>query len=235
MKTEDLIEDLVEQAAPVRRLRPPLVRACLWLALAVFVLLLIAIGNGLRPDIAARLRQPVFVLSMMGALATGLLATLASFQISLPDRSRWWMLLPTPALALWISTLGYGCLTDWVDIGSNGLEMGEAIRCFATLLLTSVPLSVAMLIMLRYAALLRPTESSLMGGLAVAAMTAFALSLVHDLDASIMILIWNFGVTALIAGLASLFGRPLSAWMAARLTPASAVVPQDRPPNGTRI
>jgi len=36
--------------------------------------------------------------------------------------------------------------------------MGEAASCFATLLLTSVPLSVAMVVMLRYAALLRPTE-----------------------------------------------------------------------------
>ena len=154
-----------------------------------------------------RLQQPVFVLSMIAALATGILAAIASFQISLPDRSRWWLLLPVPALAVWVSTIGYGCLTDWVNVGPNGVRMGEAARCFATLLLTSVPLSIAMLVMLRYAALLRPTEASAMGGLAIAAITAFALSLVHDLDASMMILIWNLGVAALIAGLACVFGR----------------------------
>jgi hypothetical protein len=218
-KTPELIDTLVECATPVRRLRPPLVRAGLWLMLAALVLGLIALAHGLRPDIAARLRQPVFALSMIAALATGILAAIASFQTSLPDGTRWWLLLPVPALAVWISTLGYGCLTDWVNIGPNGLRMGEAARCFATLLLTSVPLSTAMLVMLRYAALLRPTESSTMGGLAVAAMTAFALSLVHDLDASVMILLWNLGVVALIAGLASLFGRPMFAWTASRLTP----------------
>jgi hypothetical protein len=218
-KTPDLIDTLVDCATPVRRLRPPLVRAGLWLMLAALVLGLIALAHGLRPDIAARLQQPVFVLGVIAALATGILAAIASFQISLPDRPRWWLLLPVPALAVWILTLGYGCLTGWVNVGPNGVRMGEAVRCFATLLLTSVPLSIAMLVMLRYAALLRPTETSAMGGLAVAAMTSFALSLIHDLDASVMILTWNLGVAVLIAGLACLFGRAMFTWTASRLTP----------------
>jgi hypothetical protein len=29
--------------------------------------------------------------------------------ISLPDRSLWWLLLPLLALAMWITTIGYGC------------------------------------------------------------------------------------------------------------------------------
>ena len=132
-KTTELIDSLVECANPVRRLRPPLVRAGLWIMLAALVLGLIALAHGLRPDIAARLQQPVFILSMTAALATGILAAVASFQISLPDRSRWWLLLPVPTLAVWISTVGYGCLADWVNIGPNGVRMGEAARCFATL------------------------------------------------------------------------------------------------------
>jgi hypothetical protein len=84
--------------------------------------------------------------------------------------------------------------------------------------MTSVPLSIAMLIMLRYAALLRPLEVSIMGGLAVAAVTAFALSLFHDLDATVMILLWNLGAAVLIAALGSLFGRSMLTWMAAHFT-----------------
>ncbi|HME29869.1 MAG TPA: DUF1109 domain-containing protein [Pseudolabrys sp.] len=217
-KTPDLIDALVECATPVRRLRPPLVRAALWLLLAALVLVLIVTGHGLRPDIAERLRQPVFVLSMIAALMTGVLAAIASFQISLPDRSRWWLLLPAPALTVWLSTIGYGCLSDWVSVGPNDNRIGETVRCFVTLLLTSVPLSIAMLVMLRYAALLRPTESSAMSGLAVAAITAVSLSLVHDLDASSTILVWNLGVAVLIAGLACLFGRRMFAWTASRLS-----------------
>ena len=217
-ETPDLIDALVETATPVRRLRPPIVRAALWLAFAATVLGLIAIAHGVRPDFSDRVRQPLFVLSMIGALATGILAAVASFQISLPDRSRLWTVLPLPPLALWVATIGYGCLTDWVSVDPDGAHMGEAVRCFATLLMTSVPLSIAMLVMLRYAALLRPLEASVTGGLAVAALTAFALSLFHDLDATVMILTWNLGAAALIAALGSLFGRSMLEWMASRFT-----------------
>ena len=217
-KTPDLIDALVETATPVRRLRPPIIRTGLWLAFAAIMLGLIAIAHGLRPDFFDRVRQPLFVLSMLGALATSILAAVASFRLSLPDSSRLWIVLPLPALALWVATIGYGCLTDWVSMDPDGVHMGEAVRCFATLLMTSVPLSIAMLVMLRYAALLRPLEVSVMGGLAVAAVTAFALSLFHDLDATVMILIWNLGSAVLIAALGSLFGRSMLTWMASHFT-----------------
>jgi len=221
MKTPDLIDTLVDSAMPVGRLRPPLVRAALWLLFAVLVLVVLTVAHGVRPDLSERLRQPLFAVGMFGALATGVLAAVASFKVSLPDSSRSWLLLPLPGLILWISTIGYGCLTDWVSMGPNGVRMGEAVRCFATLLLTSAPLSIAMLVMVRYAALLRPTAVCMSGGLAVAAMTSNALSLLHELDATVMILIWNLGSAALIAGLASVFGRSLLAWTALRLTPTA--------------
>ena len=215
-KTPDLIDALVETATPVRRLRPPIDRAGLWLAFAAIVLGLIAIAHGLRPDFSDCMRQPLFVVGMLGALATGISAAVASFQLSLPDSSRLWIILPLPALALWVVTIGYGCLSDWVSIGPDSVRLGEAIRCFATLLMTSVPLSIAMLAMLRYTALLRPLEVSVLGGLAVAAVTAFALSLFHDPDATVMILIWNLGSAVLIAALGSLFGQSMLTWMASR-------------------
>jgi hypothetical protein len=210
--TPELINALVECATPVRRLRPPLVRAGLWLALAVLVLVLLAIGHGVRADLAERLHQPVFAVSIAAALATGILAAVAAFIVSLPDRSQWWLLLPAPALAVWVGTIGYGCLTDWVSIGPDGVHMGEALRCFATLVLTSVPLAIALAVMLRYAALLRPGAVTLAGALAVAAITSSALSLLHDLDATMMILIWNLGTAALITALGSLFGRRMFMW-----------------------
>jgi hypothetical protein len=210
--TPELIDALVECATPVRRLRPPLVRAGLWLALAVLVLVLLAIGHGVRSDLAERLHQPVFAVSIAAALATGILAAVAAFVVSLPDRSQWWLLLPAPALAVWVGTIGYGCLTDWVSIGPDGVHMGEALRCFATLVLTSVPLALALAVMLRYAALLRPGAVTLAGALAVAAITSSALSLLHNLDATLMILIWNLGTAALITALGSLFGRRMFMW-----------------------
>ncbi len=212
--TPELIDRLVAGAKPVRRLRSPLARASVWLLLAFAMMALLAISHGFRPDIVRRLQQPVFVISVAASIATGILAAIASFIVSLPDRSRFWLLLPAPALLVWVSTIGYGCLTDWVSIQPGGIRLGEAARCFATLVLTSVPLALAMLFMLRYAALLRPTLVAATGSLAVAAITSAALSLFHDLDATVMILMWNLGVAALIVTLGAAVGKRTFSWVA---------------------
>jgi hypothetical protein len=208
-ETQKLIDALVAGATPVHRLRPPIVRTLSWLALAGAILVLLAIGHGVRSDLVEHLRQPVFVVSIVAALATGVLAAIAAFMVSLPDRSQSWLLLPAPTLAVWIGTIGYGCLTDWVAIGPDGVHLGETLRCFATLVLTSVPLAIALTVMLRHAALLRPVAATLAGPLAVAAITSSALALLHDIDATAMILIWNLGTAAVIVALGGLFGSRL--------------------------
>lgn len=214
--TPDLIESLVAKAAPVRRLRPPFARAIGWLLFAALMLALVGVAHGVRPDLEIRLQQPVFVIGLAGSLATGILAALASFLVSVPDRSRLWLLLPAPAFAVWLSTVGYGCLTDWVSIRPGSITLGETARCFATLMLIGTPLSLAMLVMLRYAALLSPTPVAMAAALAVAAISATALSLFHPLDASAMILIWTFGVAAVFVALAGLYGCRMFSWVAPR-------------------
>ena len=216
IKTPDLIASLAANATPVRRLRPPMMRAASWLLLAAVVLTLLAINQGIRPDLAQRLREPTFATGLAAPLLTGVLAAAATFLVSLPDRSRLWLLLPMPALVLWLSNIGYQCLVQWIDIGPDGVSLGEAARCFATLVLTSLPLSLAMLVMLRYAAPLRPTAVTLTGSLAVAAITATALSLFHTVDATVMILMWNLGTAALFVALAGVFGRRMFRWVAPR-------------------
>jgi hypothetical protein len=214
--TPNLIESLVASAQPVRRLRPPLVRAAGWLLFAALIVALLAVARGVRPDLEVRLAQPVFVLGVAAALVTGVLAAVAAFLVSLPDRSRGWLLLPAPALVVWVATIGYGCLTAWVSLGPEGLSLGETARCFATLVLVGAPLSLALLIMLRHAALLAPTPVALAASLAVAAMTATALSLFHDLDATALVLVWNFGPAAVLLALVGAFARRLFSWAAAR-------------------
>ncbi|MFC5519927.1 NrsF family protein [Polaromonas jejuensis] len=214
ISTSEVIDSLVADAKPVRRLRPPALRALCWLLFSALILVLVAFGHGVRPDLLLKLRQPVFAAGLAAALATGVLAAIASFMASVPGRSRWWQLLPAPALAAWISTIGYGCLTDWVSMGPEGMSPGETARCFATLALTSIPLSLVQLFMLRYMARLSPVPVAMMGSLAVAAMTAVALSLFHPIDATVLILFWNFGVAALFLTFSGLYGKRLLEWLA---------------------
>ncbi len=209
IKTSDLIEALVADAQPVRRLRPPALRAALWLLLPALVFALLAVAHGVRPDLTQRLREPAFLLTLAASSLTGVLAAAASFMLNLPDRKRAWALLPLPATVLWVATIGIGCLTNWVDLGPDGLQIGESARCFLTLLVTSVPLSLGLFIMLRHGSLLLANTLTLTGGLAVAAMSATALMLFHRLDASLMVLVWNLGTAALVVALGGAFGRRL--------------------------
>ncbi len=221
IKTPDLIASLGANLKPVTRLKPPVVRASFWLLLAIVVLAMLALSQGLRPDLVQRLGEPTFATCICAALATGVLAAVAAFLVSLPDRSRLWLLLPVPAFVAWQTNVGYQCLTQWIEVGPNGFNLGEAARCFSTLALTSLPLSLSMLLMLRYAAPMRPNAVTLMGSLAVAAITATALSLFHTVDASLMILMFNLGTAALFVGLGGTFGRKLFRWVAPQMLPLS--------------
>lgn len=214
--TPDLIESLSKNLKPVRRLRPPVTRAVCWLLLAAVVVGLVAVSQGIRPDLATRIHDPSFAAGMIGAILTGVFAAVAAFLVSLPDRSRLWLLLPAPAVVLWLANVGYQCLTQWVSMGPDGVGLGETSRCLATLVLTGLPLSLAMVIMLRYAAPLRPTAVTFMGSLSVAAITATALSLFHSGDATLMIIMFNIGTAVLFVGLGGLFGRRMMQWIAPR-------------------
>ncbi|MGX6571273.1 NrsF family protein [Cupriavidus necator] len=208
--TRDLIDSLVADATPVRRLHRPSVRVACWLLLAALLLALVALVHGVRPDLALKLQQPVYVTNVAAAIVTGILAAAAAFIASVPGRSRRWLLLPLPSLAVWVGTIGYDCLTNWVEIGPEGMSPGETARCFATLVVVSTPLSIALTAMLRYVARLSPAPVAMCAGLAVAAMAATSLLLIHPLDASVMVLLWNLGVALLFVGAGSLFGRPIA-------------------------
>jgi len=70
--TSELIDTLVACAAPVKRLRPPFVRAALWLGGACLLLAVVAIGHGVRTDVAERLHEPFFVTSVAAAVVTAI-------------------------------------------------------------------------------------------------------------------------------------------------------------------
>jgi hypothetical protein len=216
--TPDLIEVLVRHAPPVRRLRPPVQRAAIWVVLAASLLSLFA-THGVRPDLAERLQQADFALGIAGALLTGVLAAVAAFQLSLPDRSALWLWLPAPAVVLWASTIGYGCLANWVVLPTDAVTVASLLRCLATLVLTSLPLSLVLLVMLRHAGPIRPTQVAICGSLAVSGIAATALSALHEIDATVMVLLWNAGTAALIVLIGAAFGRRLFALVAPRGLP----------------
>jgi hypothetical protein len=185
-ETERLIERLAAEAMPVNRLKPPLLRAALWLA-AVAALMVAAILLFANLDVfARRAADPKLALELAFTLATGILAVIAAFELSMPDRSALWALLPLPTLAGWIAASGYACWRHWVTFGPDGWEIGDSVRCFRFILGASVPLSASLLLLLRRVRPLAPVRVAAVGALGVAAIAAFALQFFHPFDITFM-------------------------------------------------
>jgi len=198
MKTEDMIGRLAAELRPVRRLAPPLRRAVAWIGFAALVIAACVMLFGPRHDLMERLSRPQEAAQLAFALATGLLAAIAAFQLSVPDRSARWALLPLPAAAGWIGSLGWGCLAELARQGSRALQLDTSWGCFGFIVLTGVPLSLSLMWMLRHAGPIRPVPVAVLGGLAGAAIAAGGLSLFHHLDAAAMVLAWHGGATLLV-------------------------------------
>jgi hypothetical protein len=205
--TQELIRQLAADARPVQRLRPPLLRAGIWIAVAAGLLTMVAAALGVRPDLALKLRDPAFVIEVVSAGLTGVLAAIAAFHIGLPDRSARWVLVPIPTLLLWLSTVGYGCLTNWIGPEPTSLAGSISVKCLETIALGSTPLAAMLFFMLRHARFVRTTATASVASIAVAGLTVSALRIFHELDATAMVLIWNVGAGAVMTLVGGVFGR----------------------------
>lgn len=205
--TERLVELLVADAQPVRRLRPPGLRAAVWLlavaAIAGVAIMLFAD----RATFLHRIRDPKLCVELAATLLTGIAAIVAAFHLSLPDRSSFWALLPLPTLALWISSSGYSCWRHVVQHGPDGWALGEGGDCFRFILGVSIPLGFCLMLPLRRARPLAPLPVAAVGGLGVASIAAFILQFFHPFDVTFMDLGAHLAAVLSVVVLASLFGR----------------------------
>ncbi|HYI83396.1 MAG TPA: NrsF family protein [Acetobacteraceae bacterium] len=206
-RTEEVLADLVADLRPVQRLAAPGWRAAGWLATAAAIVGAAVAWHGLRPDIGARLALPYEVGQWLASVATGVLAAVAAFLVALPDRSPRWALLPLPALAVWLASLGWGCFADLARMGPQALALGTSWSCLRFIIGVGLPLLGSMLWVLRHAASIRPVPVALLAGLAAAPLCSAGLSLFHHLDAALMILLWHGGAIALVTGLGGAVGR----------------------------
>jgi hypothetical protein len=205
--TDQLIERLAASAEPVKRLKPPLVRAAVWLlaVAAAAALVMPFFANFQLFD--QKLQDGKFILELIGTLLTGIAAVIAAFYLSVPDRSPAWALLPIPPLILWLASSGYNCYREWITYGTNGWQYGETVSCFGTILGFSVPLGVALVLVLRRARPIAPVPVAAIAGLGVAALSAFLLQFNHDVDASFLDLGVHAAAVSLVVLVASATAR----------------------------
>ena len=204
---ERLIEKLAASAAPVRRLKPPAIRAAGWLA-AVAAIAAVAILLFSNLDLFMhRVQDPKMQLELIGTALTGILAVIAAFHLSLPDRSPAWVLLPLPPFVLWLASSGYNCYRHWIVYGPDGWALGDSSDCFQFILLVSIPFGASLVLVLRRAFPLNPVRVALMGGLGVAALSAFVLQFFHPFDVTFMDLGVHLVAIALVASIAGVMEK----------------------------
>ena len=193
--TTRLIEALAAKAQPVRRLRPPALRAALWLgAVGVLIALAIWLFSDLTLSMQ-RFQNARLDWEMAAMLLTGILAVIAAFHLSLPDRSALWALLPLPPLALWLATTGYNCYRHWF---TDGWALGSSWDCLKFIVGVGVPLGVSLLYLLHRASPLMPVRVATMAGLGVASIAAFALQFFHPFDVTFLDLGTQLAASALV-------------------------------------
>ena len=205
--TDDLIASLAADAKPVRRLRPPLVRAAAWLALFVALVGAVTLATGAWPEMFARLRDQRFAVELTATSVTGLAAVIAAFYLSLPDRSRFWAFLPVPPLALWLASSGYECYRNWIELGPQGWRLGRSSDCFAFILTMSIPVAVALYWVLRRAKPLDVTRVLAIGGLGVAALSAATLQFYHPFDVTVIDLAVHVIAVLIVIGVMTAAGK----------------------------
>jgi hypothetical protein len=205
-----LIQALGADLTPVRRLAPPGVRTLIWLTIVGAIALALATVSDVGAMSRRLMAAPDMWLAAIGSLVTAVLAAVAAFQLSLPDRKPAWALLPLPAAVFWVAASGIGCLRSWLVPETHPASLGEAETCLAFILGISVPLSALLIVMLRQGCPLRPNLILVIGGLACASAAATLLNFIHPYDATATDLtVHAFAVATVILANAIFGGRLL--------------------------
>lgn len=214
--TNLIVDQLTADLKPVRRLRSPVLYAALWLAISIAIVGGLVWHHGMRPDIGVMLAETSYRLLFIACLATAGLGAVATFMVSLPDRSAAWAFLPVPALLLWLGATGLGCYADWLRAGPDGLSLGASFSCLEWIVAVSLPLDALLIFLIRHAAFVRLRLALVVGMMSAAALASAGLMLFHEIDATLMIFVWHSAAILIMSGLAGIgapiFRRAAGSW-----------------------
>ena len=215
--TDELIRSLAGKANPVRLLPSPLARATGWLGPALLYVAFVVVLVTPRDDLALKMTDPRFVIEAATALATAFAAAIAACATVVPGYSRMTLAALLVPLAAWLGSLGFGCVEDWITLGSRDLVLQTDWSCFPAILVTGGVPTIAIAVMLRRGAPLTPTLSMALGGLAAGALADCGMRF-HHREAGVMVLVWHVGAVFTILSVAASVGRHVLKWRVAEPT-----------------
>ncbi|MBC8050316.1 MAG: DUF1109 domain-containing protein [Chitinophagales bacterium] len=212
MRTNDLIGTLSQGAKPVRPLRSPVKRVLFWLAISLIYAVLVVAMKSPRPDLIGKLAEQRFTIEVVAAFLTAILSAVSAFSSGIPGRPIWERFLPLPPLVVWLASLGEGCLQSWLRLGTPAPGFTTEFMCIPNVMVAGLAPGIVMLWMIRKSAPISPILTTALATLAASAFGAAVLRLYHTEDASLMVLVWQFGAVALFTALGALVGRRWLYW-----------------------
>ncbi len=115
-RTDTLIDRLAADVRPVRPLRAPALRALITVAAIALLAGTAIMMLGDIGELGRRYagREALLAVEMAAMLATGVIAIVAAFFVSIPGGSNLWQAAPIPSFAIWLLLSGFGCYGDFV-------------------------------------------------------------------------------------------------------------------------
>jgi len=210
--TDALIKKLSEDAAPTQPLANPWLRTIVWLAISVpYVVVVITLFSP-RTDLAAKLAEVRFLIEQIAAFATAFTAAIAAFASTIPGYDKKYLLLPLVPLSAWLVSIGIGCFVDFSHSGFHLTVFHVDWICLPGIILVGAMPGLAIVLMLQRGAPLSPASSTMLGGLAAAALGDFGLRFFHPEDTGLLVLTWQFGSVFLLSAFAAWVGPRVLSW-----------------------
>ena len=189
--TDQLIDRLVADASPVRRLVDPRRRAALWAAIALVCVGLGVTFFGARLAVAGPATLIPFLVRLGLLAATMWLSVVTAFRLAVPGEdqrawTRWWPLLLLGAL---IAVVAAELVLVWI-VGETGSPL-RAWTCVRKLTVVGAVPAVAAMVLIRRAAPLDPVWTALLGLVAAGAAGALTSELACPIRMPMHVMLWH--------------------------------------------
>ena len=210
MDTNELIAHLSSQAAPTRVSKSPWHMALVWLVGFTIYVALAVLASGLRVDILAQLKTPLFALEIALLVALVVSCAVSAAVLSFPDRyqARRAAQMPLAFFALFAAIILFALITQAVPV-----EL--AIKhCECTLFMTFYALlpAAALFYSMRRAASTSPAAASCVAVLTAFAIGALILRLEEQTDSVSHVVMYHYLPMLAAALLGLMVGRKLLRW-----------------------
>ena len=203
-----LIDSLSQSLAPIRRTRPPVMRALCWVALALPSGFL---ATKLIPTFYPDWTAPGmgWAIAQVGlALVLGMAAVMLAFDTSIPGRplrARSGAVLFVAGQALVWLTVCAGNMLASPQLDFN--RLGAGVYCYTFMTLAGAPMIVMVILALRQTRALHPRRTLLVAGVGVAFAAAGLLGFCHPGTLHVADFCMHLAAGATIVGLTTLIGR----------------------------